>query len=627
MAKVEPTLPSVQALIASGQTAEARAQLDRMLKREPHVVQLRLLAAQLALSANDHECAARHASTLLTTNDGDAGALRVLAQVAQASGDHPRAVEFYRRITASNPSDLGAAHALSDALLRADDLLSAERLLREAVEAHPMSERAWNALATLLLATGRASEAAQVLEDASIRLPRDQSIASFLASTLNYVGGVSPARVHRAHERAARLFEPAVPPPQTYENLPDPERTLRVGYISPDLRKHSVSYFLEPLLKAHDRARTEIYIYMTGKKSDEVTERLRQLGTWVECAALSDRALNQRIRQDRIDILVELSGHTTGHSLSAIGQRPAPVILSAIGYPHSTGLRAIQARIADAITDPLPTGPPSSDARTSHALRPPGSTNHATPGHPNLDPPNHDSTNLNPELPGDVLRLDRCFLCYGPPDAPAPAAIDPSRPPTFGSFNSFQKIGPEAIATWSRILHAVPGSRLLLKGDARLSGVTSRLREGFVSTGIEPERVETLNNTATPEQARELYGLVDVALDTFPYNGTTTTCESLWMGVPVVALLGETHASRVSASLLTAIGTPELIATSPDSYVEIAARLITDRPRVIDYRKRLRALVTSSPLCDASGYAHAIEGAYRTVWRAWCASRPSEGAG
>lgn len=598
MAKVEPTLTSVQALIASGQTTEARSHLDRMLKREPHAAPLRLLAAQAAASQHDHDAALRHAHALLQTDPKDVGALRVLASVAQAREDHAAATEAFAKLIAINRADVGAACALSEAHLRMDDLAAAEQTLRDAVQSNPTSDRAWAALATLLLATGRAAQAASVLEDASIRLPQDPAIASFLASTLNYVGGVAPERVRAAHERAARLFEPRVQVQIRHENPPDPERTLRIGYLSPDLRKHSVSYFIEPLLRAHDPERFEVHLFSTGKKSDEVTERLRTLGEWHECAGLTDRALNQRVRESRIDILVELSGHTTGHALTALGHRPAPIILSAIGYPHSTGLRAIRARIADAITDPIPAPATGQSAREPTLIA-------------------HD----------DVVRLDRCFLCYAPPqDAPKPTPIDPERPITFGSFNSFQKIGPECIEAWSRILLQLPGSRLVLKGDARLSAVVSRLRAEFTSLGVHDTRIETLNNTATPEEARALYARVDVALDTFPYNGTTTTCESLWMGVPVVAILGPSHVSRVSASLLHAIGAPELIAESVDAYVACAVDLARDRARVNAYRAGLRDMVAGSPLCDARAYARVIEAAYRTLWREWSLAQATPGA-
>lgn len=598
MAKVEPTLTSVQALIASGQTTEARSQLDRMLKRDPHAAPLRLLAAQAAASQHDHDTALRHARTLLQSDPRDIGALRVLASVAQAREDHATAAEALEKLIAINRADVGAACALSDTLLRMDDLDAAERVLREAVQSNPTSDRAWAALATLLLATGRAAQAAGTLEDASIRLPQDPSIASFLASTLNYVGGVAPERVRAAHERSARLFEPRVQVQIRHENPPDPERTLRIGYLSPDLRKHSVSYFIEPLLRAHDHTQAEVHLFSTGKKSDEVTERLRALGRWHECAGLTDRALNQRVRESRIDVLVELSGHTTGHALTALGHRPAPIILSAIGYPHSTGLRAIRARIADTITDPI--------------LIPTIGQGQGEPAQIAED---------------DVIRLDRCFLCYAPPrGAPEPAPIDPARPITFGSFNSFQKIGPECIEAWSRILLELPGSRLVLKGDARLSAVVSRLRAELTSRGVHDAQIETLNNTATPEEARALYARVDVALDTFPYNGTTTTCESLWMGVPVVAVLGPSHVSRVSASLLHAVGAPELIADSVDAYVALAVSLARDRARVNAYRAGLRDMVASSPLCDAPAYARAVEAAYRTLWRAWCAAQSKPGA-
>lgn len=578
----DPTLGDVQSLIAAGKPAEARAALALLMRRNPRSPGPLILASQLAAADGDHESSLRHADAAIAASPNDPAALRARAAALVALRRNAESVEAWTALVTLEPADAGAAISLANALLHDDRLDEAEAALEAALARRPDVPRLWHERAGMLLATGRAADAVAVLERALARHPRDAATASFLASTLNYVPGVDPARVRAAHERFARLIEPESLP-VSFANPRDPARPLRVGYISPDLHKHSIAYFLLPLLERHDPNSIAFTLYRTGTKSDAFTERFRRLAetapnAWRECAGLSDTALCRQIRRDGIDILVELSGHTTGHSLGALALRPAPVIISAIGYPHDTGLRAIRLRLGDRATDPPSTAPDG------------------------------------------VLRLPRCFLCYRPPDdAPEPEPLDLSRPPTFGSFNALQKHGDDLLALWARLLHATPGSRLVMKGDMRLTAVASRLRRTLESHAIDPARLTLLSNTPTPEEARLLYRHVDVALDTFPYNGTTTTCEALWMGVPVVTLRGSAHASRVSSSLLETVGLPELVASTPDEYVEIARTLVLDRPRVSKLRRTLRARVAGSPLCDAAAYARAVEDAYRLAWSEWCA--------
>jgi predicted O-linked N-acetylglucosamine transferase (SPINDLY family) len=293
------------------------------------------------------------------------------------------------------------------------------------------------------------------------------------------------------------------------------------------------------------------------------------------------------VRRRGIDVLLELGGHSGEPRLLALAGKPAPVIVTAIGYPNTTGLPAVDWRVVDAITDP-----PGSERLCTERL----------------------------------LRLDPCFLCYTPPEhAPEPAMPAADAPVTFGSFNNAAKIGPASIALWARVLQAVPGSRLLLKSQT-LSDATGRARieRRFAEAGVDASRLELIAYSKTREEHLALYGRVHVALDTTPYNGTTTTCEALWMGVPVVATLGDRHAARVSASLLHAAGHPELVATDADAFVALAAKLAQDRARLTTLRSGLRDTLRASPLCDAPAYAARFHDAIRACWRQWCA-RP-EGA-
>lgn len=578
------TLQQIQALVAAGRLDEAWNALSALLRREPNAHAIQLFAGQLAAGAGQHDRALTHARAALALSPSDPTTLRLVASQLSVLKRHDEAARTLAEVVAASPRDGAAACALSTELLRADRLDDAKAVLENAIRASPSHAPAWRDLAQLLLATGRASEAASVLERAAVAHPRDANIAQFLASTLNYAPDAEPARIARAHAQAARLIE-SPGPVAPHTNSRDPERPIVIGYISPDLHAHSISHFLLPLVEHHDRAAFVPHFFWTGRVDDSYTERYRRAGEWHPCRTLSNEAICGLVRRAGVDVLVELSGYTSFNALPVMARRPAPVQVSAIGYPNSTGLASIDARLGDSITDP-------------------------------------------PELRAGerLLRVDPCFLCYRPPfldgagDDPEPRVDDPSRPPTFGSFNALQKYHRGVIDLWARLLRETPGSRLVLKGDLRLSGVGTRLLDAFESRSIDRSRVTLLGQTPTPAEGRGLYSMMDVALDTFPYNGTTTTCEALFMGVPVVTMLGTTHAARVSASLLHAAGLDELVADSPDAYLRIARGLALDRSRVVELRRTLRSRLLASALCDAPAYAQRFESAVRDLWRAWCVS-------
>ncbi|QYK48652.1 MAG: tetratricopeptide repeat protein [Phycisphaeraceae bacterium] len=580
MAREPITLTDVHALLASGKTDEARRALQAILQREPKAHAPNLLAAQLAAQREDHAQAVHHARIALDASPGDAQILKSLTHSLVSMQRFDEAIEAYREALRRDPLNSSAMLALSGIFLRADRLSDAEKIMETAVSSRSDLRELWHEYAVLFLCTGRAAEALAILERAGIRHPQASDIAIAAASISNYVPGLSPDRIRQLHDRAARLFAPpGLAPVASFLNTPDQDRPLTVGFVSGDFHSHSISYFLLPLLERIDRSRVKPELFWTGKSRDATTERFMSLARLHTCRGRPPSDVAREIRSLGVDVLIDLSGYTMDHGLHLFALKPAPVQLSAIGYPASTRLKAIDARIGDSITD------------TPEADR-------------------HDR----------VLRLDPCFLCYQPPADPLPDIDDPSRPPTFGSFNSITKINPLQLSRWAALLRSVPHSRLLLKADMRLTAVVSAITGAFKREGIEPDRLQFMQNTATPSEARALYGHIDVALDTYPYNGTTTTCESLWMGVPVVTLRGETHVQRVSASILSAIGLQELIAETNDEYNHIAAQLVSDRPRVRALRDTLRERMLSSPLCDATAYATRFESAIRAAWRAWCES-------
>jgi predicted O-linked N-acetylglucosamine transferase (SPINDLY family) len=361
----------------------------------------------------------------------------------------------------------------------------------------------------------------------------------------------------------------------------DPDRPLRIGVLSGDLRTHSVGYFAEAFMRNMPAGWTLVAFSTTADRgNDAMTMRFRAMcNSWVDASPLNDAALDAAIREHRIDVLVELSGHTSGGRLTALDRKPAPVIVSAIGYPNTTGHPCIDWRIVDSVTDPA-----GAEALCTERL----------------------------------ARIDPCFLCYTPPaDAPIPEMPPADQPVTFGSFNLTSKIRDETIAVWARVLAAVPCSRLLLKSKSIADPTTlGRLQARMQAGGIDPSRIDSIAYTKTVDEHLRLYARVHVALDTMPYNGTTTTCEALWMGVPVVCVEGDRHAARVGASLLRATGCEHLLGSTADEFVDIAVKLAHDRAQLTALRSESRARLLASPLMDSRRYAERFHSALRECYRA-----------
>jgi predicted O-linked N-acetylglucosamine transferase (SPINDLY family) len=340
-----------------------------------------------------------------------------------------------------------------------------------------------------------------------------------------------------------------------------------------------VSFFMAGILWTHERSAFEIFCYSTTHAPDRRTENFRQLAEhFVDLSSCSDAEAAQRIEADQIDILVDLGGHTSGNRLGIFALRPAPVQVSYLGYPATTGCSFIDYRLIDALTDPE-----GSEAFSTERL----------------------------------IRLPAPFLLYNPhstfPGSTPPPALANGFI-TFGSFNFSSKITENTLDLWSRVLTEVPGSRMFIKARAfSQAAVCERFREQFSQRGIDPARLTFSGPIEGAQGHLAAYGKVDIALDTFPYNGTTTTCEALWMGVPVVSLVGDLHAARVGYSILTAVGLGGMAAPSPDNYVALAAAFSQDIHQLAVFRGQLQKAVAQSPLCDRFRLTRGLEDAYRKM--------------
>lgn len=542
------------------------------------------------LAARPNDPAALHGVALLAQDVGQTAAVLPLIERAAAlapqdpaiahdratllalHGRTEEAIAAYRRALGLDDAHAGAHANLATLLLRTGRTTEAIAHFKLALARDPALAPAAHNLPNALLAQGRIAEALAAYDRAIAAEPANAEIAGNRAYATLFAEGLPEEEIVAAHAQAGHVYGQCAPLARDGTPLPR-GGPLRVGLVSPDFREHSVAAFVRPLLQYADAAGLQFYCYASVDAPDAVTAEFRQLAcAWHDVARLPDDAAATLIAGHGLHVLVDLAGHTQGNRLGILARRPVARQVSAIGYPHDTGLPAIDARLTDRAADP-------------HASTP------------------------------RVLRIAPPFLCYSPPAelpdvAPLPAAA--GKPFTFGSFNNLTKLSDSVMAAWSRILQQTPGSRLVLKAGAlRDEALRGRTVERFAACGVAPERILPLPPTARVREHLAQYGQVDLALDTFPYAGTTTTCEALLMGVPVVALAGGAHRSRVGVSLLQAVGLEAYIGSYLDDYIRIAVAAAGDRTALADLRSRLRGMLLRSPLCDGPAYVRRFVDALR----------------
>lgn len=624
---VEPEQPDALHFLGilmhqQGDVAKAVALLDRSLSARPNssifhnnfgkvlyeVANFERAADhyQRAIDLDNDHAEAYNNLGLLRARQGDpAGAETLLSRAVELSPDYAEAhnnlglahiqrgdfeagLDACRRALALKPDLVDAHNNMGNGLRMLGRLSEAEECCRAALELQPGMATLASNLGSIQMSQGKLAEAIRHLRRALDLQPDFSDAHSNLLLAMNYAPDSRPEEL----SAEARCWEAVHAAPLTdlvlpHGNNPEPERRLRIGYVSPDFKSHSVASFFEPVAAAHDGEAVEVFCYADIDSGDDTTDRLEALAdVWRPVFGSSDEALAGMIREDGIDVLVDLTGHTAGNRLRTFAMRPAPVQVTWLGYPGTTGLSAMDYRLTDTVADP------DGASGSQHTE--------------------------------ELIRLPRRFLCY----APAEKAPQSEQPPcaksghvTFGSFNVLAKMSAPVIEAWSAILDRVPDSRLLLKNRS-LGDVAAqqRYRAMFADRGIDPNRI--FLHGWMPERRAHFtaYGDIDVALDTFPYNGTTTTCEALYMGVPVVTLSGDRHAGRVGAALLTAVGMDSLVAETQEAYVEAAVRLAGDQGHLLALRGSLRDTLLLSPLCDADSFTRDLEDAYRAMWHRWCDS-------
>jgi protein O-GlcNAc transferase len=500
-------------------------------------------------------------------------ALRQLGQLDAAAANFKTAIQINNSFAAAH-SGLGLIHLLQEQPQQAiEELSTAVRLDPQDADSHSNL-----GLSYVLLANQESAIAA--FARASETTPADAGLHSQLIAMLNYVHGAEPPVVLEESRRwNTRHAAVAIQPPN---NQRDADRILRIGYISPDFRNHSVGIFIEPVLVNHDRRQFTVACYSNVAHPDADTERMKtSVDLWREIVNRSNEEVAEQIRADGIDILIDLSGHTLDNRLPVLSHKPAPIQATWIGYHNTTGMPAVDYRITDRFADP----------------------------------PNTTETFGTETL----WRLPDAFFVYVPPNIappPSPLPMLTSGHITFGSFNTFVKIRPIIVDLWAQLLTSLPNSRFLMAGV--IPAAVDRARKMFEQRGISTNRIEFVR-WKNFREALEIQAKADISLDSFPWNGHTTTCHSLWMGVPVVSLAGPTAISRAGASVLANLGlADDWLANTPEDYVRLARRWAENPDGLAKLRSSLRQRMSDSPLCDVPKFMRGIESAYRSMWRKWC---------
>ena len=576
-------------LLNANQNEPARALLRRLIQKDPRDPDAHRLLGMLHAGLNENDQALFYLQRAAALSPSDPYTHFILGNLLMALRKDKEAAAAYTATIRLSPHTFQGYDGLARILLRMGRHAEGVDAFERGIAATPDDPAAYRMYASAMATMGRVDEALAILHRAVARLPSDPGLRESLCYNLNF-SEESPDQIFESHRALGALLHqqrstlPAPPLP----NSPDPHRKLRLGIISGDFCSHACALFMEGALRDLSRDRFDLFLYYTRADIEPPTNRFAAMSNWRHCHAATDDQLRAQVLADQIDILIDTAGWTELHRLHCFTPRIAPLQMTWLGYPNTTGLPTMDYRIVDAITDP--------------------------PGAERLCTEN-------------LLRLDRCFLSFLPlstsPDPRTTPALEADGPITFGSFNRLSKVRPRTARTWAKVLARVPNSRLFLKSSLVSDDVRAQYETLFAAEGITPDRLLWSSYLPGMESHLAAYHRVDLALDSFPYNGTTTTCEALWMGVPVITLVGDTHRARVGASLLTAVGLPDLIASSEDHYIELAANLAQDRARLRTLHQTLRPTMAASQLCDTTGFARALDSALRQAWQSWCARRPA----
>lgn len=522
---------------------------------------------------------------VLQLNPSCADAWQLLGLIAERAGQNEAAVEHIQQAIALRGDQPGYFNNLGTVYEGMGRYRDAISCFYEALRLRPSYAAAYNNIGECYKALGDVHAAVECYREALFREPYFHACRSNLLMVLNYDPTISPEQLFKEHCLYGELLRLESPPPYTsWPNTRDAARPLRIGYVSPDFRKHAVARFFEPILTHQDHAQFASYLYGEVPGIDEVCRRFQGLSQgWASSVGLDARQLAERIRADRIDILVDLAGHTRRNRLDVFALRSAPVQVTYLGYSNTTGLDTIQYRISDSVLDPLAEPPPMVE---------------------------------------EVVRIQGSFACFMPPSELPPLSPLPMRRRgsiTFGSHHPTIKFNDEVFRLWSRMLAAVPNARLLMFRN-QLGGEALEWLQGNLERFAFPlDRIDLRCPSEHPQDYLRLYDEIDVVLDTIPFNSHTMTCEALWMGCPTLTLYGDRPTARLSSSVLRQLGLEQFIARSPDEFIAIGRRLALDPVPLEGIRAGVREKMRTR-LGDGASFTRQLEAIYRQLWRRWVAT-------
>ncbi len=564
--------------------SEAETLLRRAVKHKPGYAEAHYNLGSLELENGRHDAAATCFQNALAATPDFADPYNGIGTLLQMQGRLDESIAYFRKAIALKPTFADAHNNLGNSLIKKPDISGALESFERAVALRPENPIFHRNLGLALSRLGRLDDAEKAYRRALALKPDDAAAHSALVAMRGYHLLLPPRELLTEAKRWEASQMPsgskAIAP---HENEPTRERRLRIGYLSPDFHQHAVSYFIEPIIAHHDREKVEVYCYSVSPKEDEVTARLQEKADrWRSLIGISDEGAAQIIREDRVDVLIDLAGHTVHNRLRIFGFKPAPVQATYLGYFGTTGLSTMDYWITDEILHPMDTIEETTET---------------------------------------IFRLPRCWVCYQPPrDAPecGPPPSSQGAAVTLGSFNDMAKISPRAMDLWARVLRAIPHSQMLFKTKQLADPATAnRLRSAFLERGIAAERLLLRSHVDSFREHLALYNQVDIILDSSPYTGGTTTADALWMGVPVITLMGGMMLERMSASMLAALGRTEWIAESEDDYIAKAVALARNLDLRACVRATQRERMANSPLCNTTELTSALENAYREMWCNW----------
>jgi len=603
---IKITIEKAELIEKQGNTSQALAVLNDALAIYPDNVDLNFQRIVVLINSGNFAAVSGYLDSFPQNLSDHSMALFRIGRLLYKNGLYQIALGAFSKAIEVDSFNAWAYNNLSLCNINLGNLPEAYTSLIKAIELKPDSAEFHNNIANLYMMVFRLSDAVRHYQRALIlnpecveaytnlgrayhlcgdsrgfatvlkaleRDPSSRAAVDVLLLTLHYFEP-NPLKIFDEHTRWAVSAYNAAPEPLNFSRID--RNNIRIGFVSADFKAHPVATFFAPVLRHYDRNNFEVFCYSHVSNPDTTTFKLKeQGGLWRSVVGLSDHEMADLVRQDGIDILVDLSGFTEGNRLGTFALKPAPIQCTWLGYPNTTGLPQIDYRITDSISDP------------------PGITDHLYTEH--------------------LVRLPQTFLCYSPETTDFPLH-SPDGPITFCCFNHLPKLSEPLISMWAEILNVLPEAKLLLKSAFFCDqGVCNMLLSRFKARGVDTNKIDLRGFTATKTEHLQLYSRCHIALDTYPYHGTTTTCEALWMGVPVISLAGPSHVSRVGTSILTNVGVPELIAVSPDDYVTHAVELAHDRERINIYRNTLRMKIQSSALMDASSFVVDLETAFKEM--------------